>query len=74
MKKSLIPHAPLLVLLTVFGCKKIEQQIDQLLTFTVDRVAGKHGCHSGQRIPGTGQCRPAPVTVITNSADSLPQL
>ena len=65
MKKTVI-IVPLLLLL-LLGCKKIEQQVEQILRFTVT-VA------QTSRVPPpsifyTGL--PAPVTVITNSASSF---
>lgn len=61
--KKLLLIAPLLVLLTVFGCKK--NIIDQLLTFTVDvsQSVSIPGYFVGAQLP--------PVTVTTNSAASF---
>jgi hypothetical protein len=63
--KKLLFLAPVLVLLTVFGCKK--NLLDQLLTFTVD-------VSQNSRIPPpsifyTGL--PRPVSIITNSEASF---
>ena len=63
--KKILYLAPVLALLTVFGCKK--SVLDQLLTFTVD-------VSQNSRIPPpsifyTGL--PKPVSVITNSEASF---
>ncbi|MDQ2772430.1 MAG: hypothetical protein M3Y54_18240 [Bacteroidota bacterium] len=65
MKKSVI-LAPLLFLL-LLGCKKVENQVAQILKFTVN-------VSQVSRVPGPSlffTALPAPVTIVTNSSTAF---